>query len=485
MIVLCALAIVLLSSTALHAQKATPEAIGAVASALVLALVASAGPRFPRLAGRWSRIVAGVVAFGLVATEAVRMGLAAFEWSDRFEAFAKLRPTPASWLSLYEPGDIKVTALAMIPAFALLGLAILAYATPWLRRWRFPAIVLASLVLGAWVILAWPKPKVDVLLIQEDACRDLLQGRPPYSTDHPRIPWKRGVDAPITRSPSGPYMRSFPYPPLSILAALPGYLLGDVRWSLLAAMVGASASMVAIGRRSGLPSGDIAELAAAGVLVSSTTMPMLLGGYTEPFLFVAAVGFVLARAVKTPMGEGLMLAAVLGSKQYGFLVAIPLAMSGKTSPRSLIWAGAALLAINLPFLLWDPAAFKLGLIDELLQAPVRSICLPAFLSVRYRFPVPPEFGVLGFLGSAALLALVVARSRGNPARCSAGAAAVVLAFFFLGRAGFLHYFNLCKNLLWLAIFLGFVENWPKAPRPAGDDPTFEGRSTSRPDPLRT
>jgi hypothetical protein len=456
MLVLCALAIILLSLPVLNAQKATPEAIASIAAAMVLATLAAAGPRGSWRPGRWARLLAGFVVFGMVATDTFRAVLSAFEWSDRFEAVARLKPAPPSWLQYYEPGQIKILARTMIPAFALLGLAILAYATPLLPRWRFPLILVSSLILGAWVIQAWPKPKIDVLLIQEDACRDLLGGRSPYATDHPRIPWKRGVDAPITRSLTGPFMRSFPYPPLSILAALPGYALGDVRWSILAATVGASALMVAIGRKSGMPAGHISELAAVGVLVGPSTLPMLMGSYIEPFLFCAVVGYVLAKVIKTPMGEGLALAAVLGMKQYGFLVAIPLVFSGKTSLRSLLWAGAILLAVNLPFLLWDPAAMKLGLIDELLQAPVRSVCLPAFLQARYQFKIPPEFGIVGFLASTAMLALVVVRSRGNLARSTAGAAAVVLTFFFLGRVGLLHYFNFCRNLLWLGILLGFV-----------------------------
>jgi hypothetical protein len=456
MIVLCALAIILLSLPVMSVQKATPEAIAAIGAATVLAILAANEPRVSWRPGRWVRLLAALVVFGIVATDAFRMTLSAFEWSDRFEAIARLKPAPSSWLKIYEPGQIKVLVRTLILAFALLGLAILAYATPLLPRWRFPVIAASSLILGAWVIQAWPRPKIDVLLIQEDACHDLLQGRAPYSTDHPRIAWKRGEDAPITRSPSGPFMRSFPYPPLCILATLPGYVLGDVRWSLLAATVGASALMVAIGRKSGMPAGHVSELAAVGVLVSPLTLPMLMGAYTEPFLFFAVVGFVLATLVKTPMGEGFGLAAIMGLKQYGFLVAIPLVVAGKTSLRSLIWAGAALLVVNLPFLLWDPAAFKLGLIDELIQAPVRSMCLPAFLQARYGFRIPPEYGIISFLTSAGILALVVVRSRGNLARSTAGAAAVVLTFFFLGRVGHLHYYNFCRNLLWLAILLSFV-----------------------------
>ena len=457
MIVLCGLAIVLLALPVLDAQKATPGAIAAVAAAMTLAILAASGPRASWRPGRWTQLLAGLVVFGIVATDAVRLTLSAFEWSDRFEAIARLEVAPPGWSRSYEPGPIRVLARTLIPAFGLAGLSILAYATPFLRRWRFPVILASGLILGAWVIQAWPKPKVDVLLIQEDACRDLLEGRGPYSTDHPRIEWKRGVDAPITRSPAGPFMRSFPYPPLSILAALPGYLLGDVRWSILGAMAGASTLMVAIARKSGLPAGHVAELAAAAPLVAPLSLPMLMGSYIEPFLFLAVVGFVLARLVKTPIGEGLALAAIVGLKQYGFLVAIPLAMAGKPRVHSLIWAGGVLVAINLPFLLLDPAAMKLGLVDELLQAPVRSICLPAFLQARYRIKIPPEFGIVGFLAALTVLALVVARARGSLARSSAGAAAVVLTFFLLGRVGLLHYFSFCRNLLWLAILLGCVE----------------------------
>jgi hypothetical protein len=453
---LCSIAVVLLTLPTLTPQKATLPAIEIVGAATLLAIAAATGPKLSRPPARWVLVLASLTLIAIVGVDFSRLTLDAFDWSNRFEALAAIKNLPPTFQVRYESVQIKVLARTMSPAFVLVGLAIVAYATPILPRWRYPLVVASMIVLGAWVILAWPRPKIDVLLIQEDACHDLLSGRSPYATDHPRIPWKRGEDAPITRSPAGPFMRSFPYPPMSILVTLPGYLLGDIRWSLLGASIGASILMVLIGRKLGLPAGNPAELAAVAVLVGPLALPMLIDAYTEPFLLLAVVGFVLARLDRSPIAEGLCLATIVGMKQYGFLVAIPLMWSGQSSFRSLLWAGAALLVVNLPFLIWNPSAFKLGLIDELAQAPVRSICLPAFLEKFYRIRIPPEYAIFGFFGSTIVLVSVVYRARGHLAPSVAGAAAVVMTFFFLGRVGHLHYFHFCRNLMWLAIFLAIA-----------------------------
>ena len=54
-------------------------------------------------------------------------------------------------------------------------------------------------------------------------------------------------------------IQSYPYPPASLLLVLPGYLSGDVRWCLLAAMVATAGMLAATGRRMGLPAGHPAE----------------------------------------------------------------------------------------------------------------------------------------------------------------------------------------------------------------------------------
>src|SRR5438067_13369117 len=91
-------------------------------------------------------------------------------------------------------------------------------------------------------------------------------------------------------------VQSFPYPPLSLLLAVPGYLVGDVRWSLLAALLGTAALVVATGRRLGLPAGHPAELAATALLCHPRGLLVLETSWTEPFVALGLTATVWAMA---------------------------------------------------------------------------------------------------------------------------------------------------------------------------------------------
>jgi hypothetical protein len=143
-------------------------------------------------------------------------------------------------------------------------------------------------------------------------------------------------------------------------------------------------------------------------------------------------------------------------KQFGFLAVFPLAACRRLDVRALVLATLVTLAVNLPFFLWDPSGFKLGLIDALSQAPLRtdSVALSPMLSAIYNIQLPTVFGFFAAIGT---LVLVQWRADGSLARASAGGAATCLAFFLFGRAGHLNYYWFCGALLWLAVMLAFAE----------------------------
>src|SRR5262249_14528937 len=204
---------------------------------------------------------------------------------------------------------------------------------------------------------------------QQEACAFLLQGQNPYAAEYPN-PYDdtRFFGPEVIKDGK---VQSFPYPPLSLLLSMPGYLLGDVRWSLLLAILGTAAFLVATGRRLGLPAGHPAELAVIALLCHPRGLLVLEAAWTEPFLALAisACAWTLAAGQRRPTRWAL--AAGLGAKQFGLLWFPAVWASGRIGWRDVVFAitGAILLAI--PFLMGDPAAFWRGVIAFHVYSPFR------------------------------------------------------------------------------------------------------------------
>ena len=98
--------------------------------------------------------------------------------------------------------------------------------------------------LAATVILASPSPGIDVWEIQQRGAEGLLSGRNPYSLPYVNIygPGTPFLD-PALLTPDGRFITAYPYMPLVLLLDVPGAMLGDVRWTMLAALA-ASAFLI-------------------------------------------------------------------------------------------------------------------------------------------------------------------------------------------------------------------------------------------------
>ena len=118
-------------------------------------------------------------------------------------------------------------------------------------RVAVPMLLLTHLALGVWVIRAAPMPRVDVQVFQRDAAAALLDGRNPYAMTFPdvyhgRLPALYGPGL----AADGRLNFGYPYPPLSLLLALPGHLLGDFRYAHLLALT-AAGGLIAYARPGG------------------------------------------------------------------------------------------------------------------------------------------------------------------------------------------------------------------------------------------
>src|SRR5260370_9772549 len=143
------------------------------------------------------------------------------------------------------------------------------------------------------------------------------------------------------------------YPPLSLLAIEPGYLIGDIRYSDLAAML-IAAVLIAIARPSLLSS-----LSACLFLFSSRTFHVLYRSWPDPFL-VAEMAMIVFAAYRTPSLIWLPFALLLATKQPAVLALPLIVLMVPDRRKAWLMAGKAVLVagvITLPFFLLNPPAF--------------------------------------------------------------------------------------------------------------------------------
>jgi len=340
-----------------------------------------------------------------------------------------------------------------VGAVGLLGAVAVSYVWPWFHRGRFGLILVLFAVLGAWVIRS-SQPKIDVWHLQQEACAYLLEGKNPYAQQYTNPYGDARFFGPEMLEDNR--IISFPYPPLSLLLALPGYaVLQDVRWSMLAAMLLAAALFVATGRRLGLPPGHPAELAAVAFLTQPRSLLVLEQSWTEPFMALALAFAFWAMAARKERLLALGLAATICVKQYGVLL-LPSAWAARSGWRTLVHGllGAALF--TLPFVLWGPRAFWIGNVTFHTSSPFRtdSLSVPALVASQTGWQPP---SMLGFAAAAVTATLVVWRQQAALSGAILGSAAVFLAFFAFGKAGHLNYYWLAVALIDFAVLAAIAE----------------------------
>jgi hypothetical protein len=331
---------------------------------------------------------------------------------------------------------------------ALMVLLVVSYAwgrLPWPRA-RFLAVLGVFFFLGAWHIKSSPDPGIDVWHFQERGVLLLLGGKNPYAAEYPIREEARFYGPTIVK---GGQVLSCPYPPLSLLLAVPGYLLGDVRWALLLALVGAAALMAGAGRALGLPPGHLGELAPVAFLCHPLALAVLERAWTEPLVTLAASYCAWAMAAGRGRALGVGLAGLISVKQYGFLWAVLLCASGHVNRRNALLAGALAGLINLPFVLWNPPAFWRGVFAFQIDSPFRADSLTVLAALKAWTGIEAP-AVVGFLAAAGTL-LIVRRARPSLTDAALGGAAVFLSFFMFNKGAHLNYYWFTGSLLPIAV----------------------------------
>lgn len=349
------------------------------------------------------------------------------------------------------PGILGGTPL---PAVAAAGAAVVGLAAAARTRLRVSrGTVVFGLVLGLWAVLAVAllrssPANIDVEVYLREGSRALARGSNPYTISVPNI-YPPDVAAQVY----GPGMVvdgrvewGFVYPPLPLLVAFPAYLLGDVRYGQLVAMVVTAVALwhLAVAR--------IGRTAAVLAVAAVPAVPLLSLAFTEPVSAALLAGGVLALTRRRLVLGAVLLALLLVSKQY-FVVVLPLValLRPWLTRRSVIAGLAAAAVVTLPFVLVDPAAFAEA-VTGVQAAPLRpdSVSLLVAAVGAFSWPPPGTYAVLPVVVGL-LTALVLARyAPRTPAAFAAAVGLTLLVTILLSKQAFANYYFMASSALLVA-----------------------------------
>ena len=397
-----------------------PRAIGWLTLALlgcVAAVLASRSRRLEALGSAPSLVLAGVA----IAVQLIQLSTA----------------PPGMYVQLASPRGYIPFFSGMVIAALLAGAG---YSrSPGLGAARIPLLLTVHFLLGVWMIRATPNPYIDVYFFQRDSLGALLRGVDPYAITFPNIYGDLPFYGPGV-SVGGRLSFGFPYPPLSLLLALPGHLLtGDYRYSQLAAIT-LSGALIAYSRP-----GALAAFAATLFLFTPRVLFVLEQGWTEPFVLLALTATVFA-AIRAPRLVPFFFGLFLASKQYAFLACPALAL---LLPRPFQWKAYAVAlgksalvvaVITAPFFFWGIAPFVRSVVTLQFYQPFRSEALSYLVWFARGDQYWPTW--VAFVFAAVGAALAVWRGAHSPTGFASAVALTLVGFFAFNKQAFCNYYFL-------------------------------------------
>ena len=301
---------------------------------------------------------------------------------------------------------------------------------------RFAAFAIAIAAAGTDAIRASPSPRIDVWTVQQMGAAELKAGHNPYQTVAVRDTGPRlGDDVPYV------------YPPVQLYLTLPAYaLLGDVRYTMLAALVLAGVGMRYITSRARAELPSIAEDAPALYLWLMPKLFFILEqSWVDPVQVMLIVLTIAAHVGKRPYLTALLLGFVVASKQTMFwavgLTGVLLGFDRRQWAVTVAM-GAALVA---PFALLDFRALKHANFDFLNQLPSRPDALT--FNTWYLRTFSREMSkAVGFSLAGLVSVFAMWRMRGSAARLALAVATTYAFFFAFNKWAFANYYFLISSL---------------------------------------
>jgi hypothetical protein len=299
-------------------------------------------------------------------------------------------------------------------------------------------LVAAHFAMGWLVIHVTPHPAIDVDVFHRDAIEALRSGLNPYRMTFPNIYSDAGFYG-QGLSVDGRLQFGFPYPPLGLLLAIPGRLLGgDHRYAQLVALETA-AVLMAFARP-----GRFGTLAAVLFLTTPRVFFVLEQSWTEPFLVLGLAAVIFA-ACRSSRAVPWLFGAFVALKQY-LVLALPAALlllpwplrRNRVAPL-FAKAGAVAFGITLPFFLWGPGAFWSSVVTLQFHQPFRVDALTILAWwVSLGYAPPPSF--VPFLVAAIVMALLMWRLPRTAEGFGAMVGVTFLAFFAFNKQAFCNYY---------------------------------------------
>jgi hypothetical protein len=445
-----AAAIVLIGQAiALGAERFSPVALALIALALVSVVLGIC--KWPRSAPRWLLLALVILAIG-----------GGFLWisiNDAFRRDPRSAPAIAPFVTL--------AAIAVVPIVVLLF-----GKSRGLRAAGFWLLVAIHFLMGIITITA-RVPRIDVYVIQTLGCEALTHGRNPFAiTFENPYPSNAGFYPPAVLK-DGQVQVGYFYPPLSLLLDLPGYLIGDVRYSHVAALT--LAALLIAYMRPGAP----AFVWAAMVMFAARIFYMLQVAWIEPF-----VALLLAATVFFAMRKRYTLAAValglfLVSKQYALftipvaLLLIPRPWNWRTLARWAAIAFAAGAAVTFPFILWDVHAFFHSM-TALYVGILRYDSISFLPPLARALDLKPSLSYPA-IAAVPAIAFTLCKSPRTPAGFAVSTALILLAVFAFSAQSFGNYYFLVIAALCVGIAADVTDSPTSGVRVVSPSSPGEGR----------
>jgi hypothetical protein len=305
------------------------------------------------------------------------------------------------------------------------------------------AIILLHIGLGIATLRWVPPQRVDVYLFQQDAAAALLHGTNPYSITHQNLYARQSsffYGPGVVKD--GRVDFGFQYPPLSLLAILPGYLLGDLRYTYIAALLLTAALLVRIRFN------RMTLIAVALLLLSPVTFYVLSRGWTEPLVLLMLCWTCLA-ALRRSRWLAVALGLFFASKQYTVL-AVPLValllprFTWKVFLRLLAAGLLCAAAVTAPFAVWNFHDFWRDLVTWQLIQPFRPDAL-SFSVLAARMGLPRISQILVIIATAAATCWTLTRKARMKPAFAGSLSLVMLVFFSLNKQAFVNYYFLVSG----------------------------------------
>ncbi len=340
-------------------------------------------------------------------------------------------------------------------------------------HWGWWLQLITFVGVATWLIAQRSSP-LDVFVFQHDACAALLHGHNPYAMTFRNLYPDNSPYYGAGMSQHGRLQFGYVYMPLTLILTLPGFLLGDVRFSQVVAIALSALFIAGLRPR--------AEKALLGALFLWSPVVFFVSflSWTDPFC-VLTLCFVFFCTRRRPSWLPLACGLFLVSKQYALLAlpllwllapltTLPTNLNGQSSTRSPMkpnsedsWAtfwrflGKTLTVsalVTLPLALWNFHAFFYSTMQLQFHQPFRRDSL-SFMAIWFNLSRELLPWWLPFGLTLLTLIWTLRRMPRNEAGFLAAMSLVFLVFFAFNKQAFVNYYYFVIGALWcttMAVF---------------------------------